>query len=92
MSAEIPGIEIENDYSEVQGPAIKPEAEKGPMNVRELALAARANAGLSLVGAPLNTTRGVNERGMHDNAPMIDITEDGSFLPGKSKKIESSKK
>ena len=60
VPAEIPGIEIENNYKAVQGPAAKPEAEKVPMDVRKLALAARANAGLSIMYAPLDTTRGVN--------------------------------
>ena len=68
----------------MQGPAVKSEAEKEPMDARKLALAVRANAGLSIVGAPLDTTRGVNERGTYDNTPVINLTEGDSFLPEKS--------
>ena len=49
------------------------------MGLRKLTLAARVNAGLSVVDAPLDTTRGVNERGTHNDAPMIDLTGDDSF-------------
>merc|ERR1712194_836549 len=56
VPAEIPGIEIEDDYVAVQGPAGELEAEKELMDIRRLALAARANAGLSEVDAHLDTT------------------------------------
>ena len=82
VPAEIPGIKIEDDYVAVQGPAVELEAYKEPMDIRRLALAARANAGLSEADAHLNTTRGVDEHGTHDNAPTIDLTGDDSFLPG----------
>ena len=49
------------------------------MDIRRLALAARANAGLSEVDAHLDTTRGVDEYGTHDNASMIDLTGDSLF-------------
>ena len=55
VPAEIPEIEIENNYEAVQGPAVEPEAEKEPMDVRELTMTAHANAGLSIVDTPLNT-------------------------------------
>ena len=84
VPAEIPGIKIENNYEAVQGPAVKSEAEKEPMDARKLALAVRANAGLSIVDAPLDMTREVNECGTHDDAPVIDLTEDDFFLPAKS--------
>ena len=44
----------------VQGPAVELEADKEPMDIRRLALAARANNGLSEKDAHLNTTRGVD--------------------------------
>ena len=54
------------------------------MDVTELTLVVRANDDFNVIDAPLDTTRGVNERGMHDDAPVIDLTEDESFLPAKS--------
>ena len=60
VPSEIPGIEIEDDYVAVQGPAVEPEPDKEPMDVRRLALAARANAGLGEADAHLATTRGVD--------------------------------
>ena len=57
VSAEIPGIDTEINYGTVQGPAVKPEIEKEPMDVRRLALAARTNDGLNVVDAPLDTSR-----------------------------------
>ena len=84
VPAEIPGIEIEDNYKAVQGPAVEPEAEKEPMDVRELTLAVRANDGPNVVDASLDTTRGVNERDTHDDASVVDLTEDESFLPAKS--------
>ena len=61
MPAEIPGIEIEDDYVAVQGPAVKLEADKEPMDIRRLALAVRVNAGIGEADAHLTTTRGVGE-------------------------------
>ena len=84
MPAEIPGIEIEDDYLAVQGPAVKLEAEKEPMDIRRLALAACAHADLGEADAHLNMTRGVDEHGTHDDAPTIDLTGDDSFLPGRA--------
>ena len=53
------------------------------MDVRRLALAACANAGLSEVDAQLDTTGGVDEHGTYDDAPiMIDLTGDDPCLPG----------
>ena len=46
------------------------------MGVKRLALAACVNAGLSEVDAHLDTTRGVDEHGIHDDAPMTDLTGD----------------
>ena len=68
----------------VQGPAVELKPDKEPMDVRHLALAARANAGLGEADAHLTTTRGVDEHGAHDDAPMIDLTGDDPFLPGRA--------
>ena len=82
VPAEIPGIKIEDDNVAVQGPAVELEAEKEPMDIRRLALMARANAGLGEADAHLNMTRGVDEHGTHDDAPMINLTGDDLFLLG----------
>ena len=60
------------------------EEEKEPMDVRRLTLVARANAGLSEVDVHLNTARGVDEHGTHDDASMIDLIGDDPFLPGQA--------
>ena len=82
VPAEIPGTEIEDDYVAVQGPAVELEAETEPMYMRRLALAAHANAGLGEKDAHIDTTRGVDEHGSHDDAPTIDLPGDAPFLPG----------
>ena len=51
------------------------------MDVRNLALTARANAGLSAMDTPLATARGVDDPGTRDNVPMIDLTRNDPFLP-----------
>ena len=89
VPAEIPGIEIENNYEAVPGPAVKLEAEKEPMDVRKLALAARANACLSVVDTSLDKTRGVDDHGAHDDAPMVHLTGNDPFL---SEKIQNRAK
>ena len=47
------------DYKPVPGPLMKPEEEKEPMDVKELALVTHVNTGLVVVGASRNKTRGV---------------------------------
>ena len=84
VPAEIPGIEIKNKYEAVPGPVIGLEAEKEPMDVRKLVLAARVNAGLSVVDKPLDTTRGVDDHGTYDDAPVLDLTVNDLFLPKKT--------
>ena len=84
VPAEIPGIEIEDDYVAVQGPAVELETDKEPMDIRRLALTTRVTAGLGEADAHLNTTRGVDEHGAHDDTPTIDQTGDGSSLPGRA--------
>ena len=84
VPSEIPGIEIEDDYVAVQCPAVETEPDKEPMDVRRLALAARANAGLGKADAHLATTRGVDEHGTHDNATIIDLTRDAPLLTGRA--------
>ena len=68
----------------MQGQAVGLEAEIELMDVRELALAARATAGLSVVDTPLNTTRGVNEYDSHDGASVIDLAGNDPFFLGKT--------
>ena len=80
MPAEIPGIEIENHYETESGPSIQPRVEKESMDVRRLALAAHANAGLSVVDTPLATTRGLDNPGVSNDAPVIDLIENHSLL------------
>jgi len=84
VPAEIPGIEIGDGYVAVQGPAVELETDKEPMDIRRLALAARVTAGLGEAGVHLNTTRGVDEHGAHDNTPTINLTGGGSFLRGRA--------
>jgi hypothetical protein len=83
VPAEIPGIEIEDDYKAVPGPAVEHELEKESVDVRKRALAARANSGLNVVDTPLVTTRGVNSHGINDDAPVINLTRDYPLLPEK---------
>ena len=80
VPAEILGIQIEDDYVAVKGPAVELEAETEPMDIRRMALAACANAGLGEADAHLNMTRGVDEHGTHEGVPMIDLTGDDPFL------------
>ena len=84
VPAEILGIEIEDHYVAVQGPAVELETDKEPMDIRRLALTARVTAGLGEADAHLNTTRGVDEHGAHDDTPTIGLTGGGSFLPGRA--------
>ena len=51
------------------------------MDVKRMALAARVNAGLSVANTPLSTTRIVNNHGVSDHAPIIDLTGDDLLLP-----------
>jgi hypothetical protein len=78
----MPRIEINNYYAPVSGPAFELESEKDPMNVSRLAPVARVNTGLSIVNTPLNTTKGVNNHGISDDAPIIDLTGNDPLLSG----------
>jgi hypothetical protein len=67
----------------VLGQAIELEVGKEPIDIRKLALTARANAGLIVVDTPLATTRGGDDNGTYDNVPIIDLARNSPFLPGK---------
>ena len=66
------------------GLVIKLEEEKKPMDVRNLALTAHANAGLSTMDTPLATAREVDDYGTRDAAPMNDLSGNDPFLPEKT--------
>ena len=91
VPAEIPGIEIEKNYEAVPDPAIEHEVEKEPIDVRKLTLTACVHACLSVVGTSLATTRGMDNDGVSDDAPVIDLTGSDPFLSGNHKKGSNKK-